>query len=67
MPSLLRGFSAPVKWHYPYSKADLLTIVLQDEDGFNRWDAMQQYAVRLIGEINTALTAGNTAKVDADF
>lgn len=67
VPSLLRGFSAPVKWHYPYSKADLLTIVLQDEDGFNRWDAMQQYAVRLIGEINTALTAGNTAAVDADF
>lgn len=67
VPSLLRGFSAPVKWSYPYSKADLLRIVVQDEDGFNRWDAIQQYAVRLINDIRTRQGAGQTALCDAEF
>lgn len=67
VPSLLRGFSAPVKWHYPYSKSDLLNLVLQDEDGFNRWDAMQQYAVRLINDINTELSHGRTPELDSGF
>ncbi|HEY6530127.1 MAG TPA: aminopeptidase N [Cellvibrionaceae bacterium] len=67
VPSLLRGFSAPVKWHYPYSKEDLLCIMLIDEDGFNRWDAIQQYALRLINEINSSLNSGVRPKSDTAF
>lgn len=67
VPSLLRGFSAPVKWQYPYSNSDLLSLVLHDEDGFNRWDAMQQYAVRLINDINNDCKNGRTPKVDEAF
>ena len=67
VPSLLRGFSAPVKWHYTYSKADLLCIALNDEDGFNRWDAIQQYAVQLILDIKNAQSASETPVLDEAF
>lgn len=48
VPSLLRGFSAPVKLHYDYSTADLLRLMTRDEDGFCRWDACQQLGLRTI-------------------
>lgn len=48
IPSLLRGFSAPVKVRYPYSDADLTFLMSHDSDGFNRWDAAQSLAQRLL-------------------
>ncbi len=42
VPSLLRGFSAPVQVHYPYSDNDLLVILANDTDAFNRWEAAQR-------------------------
>jgi len=50
VPSLLRGFSAPVKLHFDYSREDLLFLMTRDTDGFNRWDASQQLAVQVIEE-----------------
>ena len=47
VPSLLRGFSAPVVLNYPYSEADLLQLLANDDDAFVRWEAAQ----RLAGEI----------------
>jgi aminopeptidase N len=47
-PSLLRGFSAPVKLSYDYSEEQLLHLVRYDGDGFNRWDAAQRYLVNLM-------------------
>jgi len=41
VPSLLRGFSAPVRLNYPYSSAQLAHLMANDSDGFNRWDAGQ--------------------------
>ncbi|HEY7773652.1 MAG TPA: aminopeptidase N [Marinagarivorans sp.] len=55
VPSLFRGFSAPVKSAYPYKKADLLRIATLDEDGFSRFDAMQQLAVVAIFDVMAAL------------
>ncbi|KZN12425.1 aminopeptidase N [Marinomonas sp. TW1] len=52
VPSLLRGFSAPVKLSYDYSSADLLLLLSADQDGFNRWNAGQQLAVN---ELNTLI------------
>ncbi|ADZ91301.1 aminopeptidase N [Marinomonas mediterranea] len=46
VPSILRGFSAPVKVEYGYSTEELLLLMSCDSDGFNRWDAGQQLAVR---------------------
>jgi aminopeptidase N len=50
VPSLLRGFSAPVILEYPYSEADLLHLMANDDDPFNRWEAGQRLATRAILE-----------------
>lgn len=46
--SLLRNFSAPVKCEFNYSDDDLLFLFAHDVDEFNRWEAGQNYLVRLI-------------------
>jgi aminopeptidase N len=48
VPSLLRGFSAPVTLNYAYSEADLLHLMAHDDDPFNRWEAGQRLASELI-------------------
>ncbi|GAA0784415.1 aminopeptidase N [Marinobacterium sediminicola] len=48
VPSLLRGFSAPVKLEYDYSDEQLLMLLSNDPDGFNRWDAGQRLCIRLL-------------------
>jgi aminopeptidase N len=48
VPSLLRGFSAPVKVRYAYSDEALMFLMAHDSDGFNRWDAAQTLAQRVI-------------------
>ncbi|CAK0744181.1 Aminopeptidase N [Gammaproteobacteria bacterium] len=48
VPSLLRSFSAPVKLEMDYSDADLAFLMARDTDLFNRWEAGQQLAVRLL-------------------
>lgn len=51
LPSLLRGFSAPVALRYDYSRDDLLFLLQHDTDGFNRWEAGQQLALQVIEEV----------------
>lgn len=46
VPSLLRGFSAPVVLDCAYSDAELLTLLAHDSDAFNRWEAGQRLALR---------------------
>jgi aminopeptidase N len=48
IPSLLRGFSAPVILNYPYTDDDLLHLMAQDDDPFNRWEAAQRIAATTI-------------------
>lgn len=48
IPSLLRSFSAPVKVNFDYTDAALLFLFQHDTDEFNRWEAGQKYATRLI-------------------
>ena len=48
VPSLLRGFSAPVILDAPYSDADLAHLLAHDSDPFNRWEAGQRLFGRLI-------------------
>lgn len=54
LPSLLRGFSAPVRLNYPYSTTDLIFLMQHDTDSFNRWDATQRLAM---AEINSVIEA----------
>ncbi|MGE7139373.1 aminopeptidase N [Luteibacter sp. NPDC031894] len=44
VPSLLRGFSAPVILECDYLPGELAILLRHDPDGFNRWEAGQQLA-----------------------
>lgn len=46
VPSLLRGFSAPVVLDDGLTDAELLVLLAHDRDPFNRWEAGQRLALR---------------------
>ena len=46
VPSILRGFSAPVVLDFEYTDAQLLVLLAHDKDAFNRWEAGQRLAMR---------------------
>ncbi|MBU0455261.1 MAG: aminopeptidase N [Gammaproteobacteria bacterium] len=48
IPSLLRGFSAPVHLHYDYTDEELRFLISHDDDAFARWEAMQIYAKKIL-------------------
>ncbi len=64
VPSLLRGFSAPVKLQYVYSRQDLVFLMSHDSDGFNRWEAGQQLAVTVMQELVEDLQGGRELQLD---
>lgn len=58
VPSLLRGFSAPVLLSFDYSDADLAHLLAHDSDPFNRWEAGQRLATRLIIKATATISSG---------
>jgi aminopeptidase N len=48
VPSLARGFSAPIIVKYPYDESSLARLMAHDSDPFNRWEAGQRLATALI-------------------
>lgn len=46
--SLLREFSAPIKVFYDYPIWQLERLITLDNDGFTRWDAMQQLMLKVL-------------------
>jgi aminopeptidase N len=56
VPSLLRGFSAPVRLQFDYTDTELAFLAAHDGDPVNRWDAAQR---SFCGAI-LALAAGHT-------
>jgi aminopeptidase N len=48
VPSVFRGFSAPVKTSLDLSNEELLVLLRHDTDAFNRWQASQTVAMRLL-------------------
>ncbi len=67
VPSLLRGFSAPVRLKYAYSRADLCALMSRDDDGFVRWDASQQLAIAVLKEVQGQQARGEEVTVDTLF
>jgi aminopeptidase N len=65
VPSLLRGFSAPVKLSFDYSRDELMFLMSFDADGFNRWEASQRLAVQVIQEVVGQIQQGEKPQVDA--
>lgn len=48
VPSLFRGFSAPVTIKTDYTDEELMFLMAHDSDAFNRWDASQELMLRTI-------------------
>ncbi|SFK44567.1 aminopeptidase N [Methylocapsa palsarum] len=66
-PSLFRGFSAPVRVEYDWSESDLVTLVAHDSDSFNRWQAAQTFATRLLLRSVEAVRAGGAPAYEPNF
>jgi len=67
IPSLLRGFSAPVRLQYDYSRSDLCALMRRDADGFVRWDSAQVLALGVIQEVESLVLAGAQPRVDVMY
>ncbi len=67
VPSLLRGFSAPVQLRIALSKAERAFLMAHDSDPFNRWDAAQQLASDMLIQLSHAHSSGTPLALDADF
>jgi aminopeptidase N len=55
VPSILRGFSAPVILDIDYTDAELAFLMAHDSDAFNRWEAGQRLAMRRILALTEAV------------
>jgi aminopeptidase N len=64
VPSLLRGFSAPVVLEYDYSDQQLLALLANDTDPFNRWEAAQRLAT---GRALTYIRSEGEVQLDAPY
>ncbi|MGB2238828.1 MAG: aminopeptidase N [Pseudomonadales bacterium] len=64
LPSLARSFSAPIKLNFNYSNDELCFLSQHDSDAFNRWEAGQRLAVRVIQDVQAQMKAGNDVSVD---
>jgi aminopeptidase N len=67
VPSLLRGFSAPVVLEFPYSDADLAHLLAHDSDACARWEAGQILAGRLILGAAARIATGLPVEWPASF
>jgi len=64
VPSLLRGFSAPIKLDYAYSLDELGFLMSNDSDGFNRWNAGQQLSIQLMQGLMADYRKGKALALD---
>jgi aminopeptidase N len=68
VPSILRGFTAPVVLAFDYSNTQLLHLLAHDSDAFNRWEAGQRLAIRLaIQSITDTTAAVSPAALDDSY
>ena len=67
VPSLLRGFSAPVNLSFDYSQDDLLFIMGNDSDGFCRWNACQQLGVQALQDMMDCWRKGAEMKFSPEL
>jgi len=64
VPSLLRGFSAPVTLADGLSDAELLLLLQHDTDPFNRWEAGQRLA---LARLLSAVRGNGDLQLDGPF
>ncbi|MDH5785755.1 MAG: aminopeptidase N [Chromatiales bacterium] len=64
IPSLLRGFSAPVILQHDYSDDELAFLMGNETDPFNRWEAGQQLALRVMQRLLNDMREGRELVLD---
>src|SRR6478752_5704297 len=64
IPSVNRGFSAPIKLTLPIKTDDLRFLAAHDRDPFNRWQTVQTLAMSLLTTSVAALRTGGAAPID---
>jgi aminopeptidase N len=62
--SINRGFSAPIKLNTDLDTGDLDFLAAHDGDAFNRWQALQTTATRLLIDNVATLRAGKSPRTD---
>jgi len=67
VPSLNRGFSAPVKLRQALGHRDRAFLMAHDSDPFNRWEAGQQYAGDVLLALVADLADARESEVDEAF
>ncbi|MBF0376682.1 MAG: aminopeptidase N [Desulfamplus sp.] len=65
LPSLFRGFSAPVKIQTDFKPQELAFLMANDTDEFNRWDAAQQLYFMEIDNIIAMVQKSRTLSVSS--
>ena len=63
VPSLFRGFSAPVIMKTDFSHGELAFLMAHDTDAFNRWDAAQQLYFRELDSLISSFQNQETPTV----
>ncbi|WP_165644749.1 aminopeptidase N, partial [Oharaeibacter diazotrophicus] len=67
VPSLFRGFSAPVKPNVGLSLSDLTFLMRHDGDAFNRWQASSTLAMTMLVAGAHAARRGGVPRADAAY
>ncbi len=64
VPSIGRGFSAPVRFDVDTNGEDRAFLMAKDSDAFNRWEAGQSIATGSLLRMTKQVVAGKTPEVD---
>ena len=67
VPSIARGFSAPVKVEIERGDDELAFLIAHETDPFNRWDAAQEYSTRLMLKMVEDRLAGADLDLPDEF
>jgi len=67
VPSLLRDFSAPVKLEFAYTIDELMFLLANDPNPFNRFDAAQRMADYTLKKLIAAVQQGKPLEADSKF
>jgi len=67
VPSLLRGFSAPIRLEDDLCANDRFFLIGHDSDPFSRWEAAQQIALTMLTDATAKLRQDETPAFDPRF
>ena len=67
IPSILRGFSAPIKLNPGLTRQEQIFLIGHDSDSFNRWEASQEISTDVILSLVEDLNNGRKLELDTDY